>query len=258
MRDVRHYAFAGIQNFRDFGGVARRDGWMESGALFRSAHLADANEADIAALQALNLRTIIDLRRPSERMRHPTPPGLSARIVVSDLGDQEEAPHLAFLRQGDTSDRGVEEFLLSYYRAAPFEPRHIALFTEAFAAARPMLIHCTAGKDRTGLLAALIQAAVGVHRDDIVSDFLATNMALSIPENIARARAVAKQALGREPTTQILHAMCGVCVRHLEAAFDSIIDQTGSIESYVARFSSSRKARVNEGGPVSPAETAPL
>jgi protein-tyrosine phosphatase len=238
MRSVSQYRFAGIENFRDFGGVPCSSGRLPTGRLFRSAHLGVADASDVTTLETLGIATIIDLRRASERARHPAPAQFLERIVASDDDDQAVAPHLEFLRQGDTTDAAVERFLLDYYRSAPFVPRHINLFTKAFSAFRegPVLIHCTAGKDRTGLLAALIQIAAGVHRDDVMADFLETNAVLMTDTNIARTTELARGLLGRDPSFAVIKAMLGVEARHLEAALAAIEAEAGSVVRFVSQL----------------------
>jgi protein-tyrosine phosphatase len=221
----------GVNNFRDFGALLGMPG-----QLFRSGHLAAATATDIAALKELGLAAIIDLRRPSERAQRASPPDLSRHVIMSEDGDRAEAPHLEFLRQGDTSDEAVEAFLLDYYRKAPFEPRHVELFARAFRAIGegPILIHCTAGKDRTGILAALILAHHGAAWDVIVEDFLRTNSAMLRQPHLAEADELACRLLGRSPGPVIIRAMLGVEARHLAAAFDAIRARTGDIRSYLA------------------------
>lgn len=238
MRRVAQYRLEGIANFRDFGGVACRGGHLAAGRLFRSGHLAAATPDDVAALDALGIATIIDLRRPGERRKDKTPSALAGRVVTGDEDDQAEAPHLEFLRGDDTSDAAVERFLLDYYRRAPFEPRLMALFARAFAAleAGPVLIHCTAGKDRTGILAALILLAADVHPDDVMADFLATNAAMLTPANMERAAAQARRLLGREPGPAIVRALLGVEAQYLAAALDAIRARAGSLAAYLARL----------------------
>lgn len=220
----------GIDNFRDFGALLGTPGRP-----FRSGHLASATGADIAALKELGLAAIIDLRRPGERAQRPSPLRLSRRVIMSDDGDRTEAPHLEFLGQGDTSDEAVEAFLLDYYRKAPFEPRHVELFAQAFRAIGegPVLIHCTAGKDRTGILAALILAHHRLAWDVIVEDFLRTNNVMLREPHLARAMEYGRRLLGRDPSPAVIHAMLGVEARHLAAAFEAVSDRFGSLRAYL-------------------------
>ena len=221
--------FVGIDNFRDFGGAPAAGGRVRTGRLFRAGHLGGATAADCTALDRLGIATVVDLRRPSERARQPSrwAPG---RVIVSEAGDRAEGPHLEFLRAGDLSDAGVEAYLAGYYRQAPFEPRHLDLFADAFAAldesAGAMLIHCTAGKDRTGLLAALVLAALGVAPAELMADFMATN-AMMTPARRDQVGASLQPIIGRAPSEAILRGFMGVSAGHLELAFAAIEQEVG-------------------------------
>ena len=240
MREVQTYALAGVDNFRDFGGAASAHGGrVRSGRLFRSAHLGGASEEDLQALERLGVRTVVDLRRPTERGQQPSRwtrfPG---RLISSNDGDRAEGPHVEFLRQGELSDAGVERYLCGYYRQAPFEPRHRALFAQAFEALAEtdgaLLVHCTAGKDRTGLLAALIQRALGVGAEDILDDYLATNRTMMTAPRRARTAAALGGMIGREPSEAILTGFMGVSDRHLDLAFAAIEEEAGGLDAYLA------------------------
>src|ERR1700743_1886541 len=128
--------FSSIENFRDFGGFHGHDGIVRRGALFRSAHLADASDDDLRKLSGLGIGAIIDLRRPTERARQPSriPKDYSGVIITEDGGDRAEAPHIEFLRNADRSDAAVDQFLLEYYRGVPFDQRIQALYLRAFSA----------------------------------------------------------------------------------------------------------------------------
>ncbi len=240
MADAAPCAFEAIDNFRDFGGFSGRFGMVRMGRLFRSAHLARASAADLAVLSGLNLAAVIDLRRPTEREGAPNrlPDGFGGLALASDDGDRAQAPHIEFMLQGDLSDAAVERYLVGYYEQAPFEPRHRDLFARAFAVlARPgaaILVHCTAGKDRTGLLAALIRRALGAHDDDVLQDYLATNAATLTPARIVRAHKELLALTGFEPSLATIDGFLGVASRHLQAAFAAIDRRGGGLEPYLA------------------------
>ena len=235
---TERHPFAGIKNFRDFGGPASRfGGRVRTGRLHRSGHLAAATPADIASLERFGIATVVDLRRPTERARQPSRwEAFAGELLVSDGGDRAEGPHLEFLRAGDLSDAGVEAYLAGYYREAPFEPRHLALFAGTFAALDRnkggILIHCAAGKDRTGLLAALILHALGVAPDDIAADFLRTNAVMMTPERRSRVAASLRPIIGEAPSEAVLTATIGVTAAHLDLAFAAIGERAGSLDAY--------------------------
>ena len=143
------------------------------------------------------------------------------------------------MKGSDLSEEAFRDYLRDYYRAAPFKPRHVDLFTRYFQALAagegPVLIHCAAGKDRTGVLAALTHHVAGVHADDIVADYLLTNN----PERIAaRAPMVAQviaQETGRTPTDAAIRAAIGVEAEYLEEAFRAIEADHGGVDAYLAQ-----------------------
>ena len=234
---VPDLAFTGIENFRDFGGFTGRHGNMRTGLLFRSGHHALASDEDLARLAGLNIATIIDLRRPAERAAQPSrrPPDFRGNVFASDEGPAE-GPHVAFMAAGDLSDAAIERFLIDYYRAAPFEPAHRKLFAHAFAALSdgPLLIHCMQGKDRTGLLAALIQLALGADETVVMEEFLRTNDIMLTETRIARASAGLAAMTGKPPSMVALRGLLGVDARHLETALAAIRAAPGGMDAYLA------------------------
>jgi protein-tyrosine phosphatase len=239
----RCLSLEGIENFRDFGGYRTLDGRrVATGTLWRSAHHGAATSADLESMGLLNLATVVDLRRPAERAAQPsqTSPGFKGQMIVCDQGDLAEAPHVAFLRETDLSPESARAFFYGYYEKAPFEPRHLSLFRDYFSAlarpATPVLIHCTAGKDRTGLLAALTHHLLGVHADDIVDDFVLTNQAARLEERLPTVSKALAQSLGKVPSDAAVRAFLGVDAAYLTKAFDAIRSKHGSIEVYMANI----------------------
>ncbi|MDB5467566.1 MAG: protein tyrosine phosphatase, partial [Phenylobacterium sp.] len=178
---TRHIDFEGIDNFRDFGGYDTAHGRpLKRGLLYRSANHAYATDADLERMRDLGLATIIDLRRPDERAREPSRrwPGFEAAVVENDI--LSDHPDWADLMKDAAVD--AQWFLqdsLGYYRRAPFEPRHVDLYARYFQtlaqADGAIVVHCAAGKDRTGLICALTHHIAGVHADDLMADYLLTN-----------------------------------------------------------------------------------
>ena len=152
--------FQALDNFRDYGdyavGETKVGMRVARGRLYRSAHQARVTEADLAQLAALNLSVVVDLRRPSERRDQPSrrPANWAGQVIESDHDDGGEAPHITFLKTADLTEDSGRAFMTGAYRRLPFEPAHIDLFSRYFRALAegdgPVLIHCAAGKDRTG------------------------------------------------------------------------------------------------------------
>ena len=230
----------GVENFRDYGGYAVPGGLrVVRGRLWRSAHHGAATDADLARIAGLGLTAVVDLRRPTERANQPSrrPDGFAGRVIDCDAGDQAEPPHVAFLRETDLSAESARAFFLDYYRKAPFEPRHLELFGRYFEAldmGRPVLIHCTAGKDRTGLLAALTHHLLGVDEADLLADFELTNRAARIETRLPQVTEAMTESLGRRPSETAVRAFLGVERTYLAEAFGAIRQEAGSVEAYLA------------------------
>lgn len=232
-------ALQGVDNFRDFGGYPTAGGRrLREGLLYRSASHARATEADLEAIAALRIGLVVDLRRQGEREREPSRrrPDFCAQVLHNDdegHGDTWQE----HIRSGDLSAESSRRYLIEYYRDAPFEPRHIDLFSRYFEAlertSAPVLIHCAAGKDRTGLLAALTHHLAGVHPDDAMSDYLATNDTGHIETRCAFVGALIAQQTGRTPSEAAVRVMVGVDPAYLQAAFDAIDERFGGADAYL-------------------------
>jgi protein-tyrosine phosphatase len=236
----RILAFEGVENFRDYGDYAAGGGSMIGrGRLLRSAHHARATDADLARFAELEVEALVDLRRRAERAAQPNrlPPSFRGRIIESGEADVGEAPHVAFLRTTDLTEASVRGFMVETYRGLAFEPRHVALFAryfEALAQARgAVLIHCAAGKDRTGVLAALTHVLLGVHPDDLMADYLLTNEAARLEARTPEIAEVIARTYGREPSLAAVRAFLGVEPGFLQAAFAEIEARHGSVETYL-------------------------
>ena len=236
----RIHRFDALDNFRDYGDYATAAGRrIAPGRLFRSAHQARVSEADLERLSALEISTVVDLRRPSERRDQPSkrPAGFAGAVIESDHDDGGEAPHITFLRTADLTPDSGRRFMTETYRRLPFEPSHLELFSRYFRALGeadgPVLIHCAAGKDRTGLLAALTHQMVGVHRDDMIADYLLTNTAVDLER---RAPGIARQLeamTGRAASHDAVVAFLGVEPVYLDTALGEIAAVHGSIDAYL-------------------------
>jgi protein-tyrosine phosphatase len=158
---------AGTFNVRDAGGYLTAGGKLRSGLLLRGDAPGTLDPESLAVLRELGLRTVIDLRAPGEREIRPT--RLEAltgvRIVEVPLLDPDD---------GDIPAELVAEGLPALYRWLVLNRGHrLADVIRILAAqdALPALVHCSAGKDRTGIVVALVHAALGVAEDDLAADF---------------------------------------------------------------------------------------
>jgi protein-tyrosine phosphatase len=231
--------FEGIPNFRDFGGYDTACGrGLQAGRLYRSGHHHDATEADVEKLAALGIAVIVDLRRTAEREREPSRrwPGFEAMVIDNDVPDRDK-PWEEVLQDADPTPVFFRRISREWYQRAPFEPRLIDLYSRYLdmlaAADGAILIHCAAGKDRTGLLAAITHHLAGVGRDDLVQDYLLTNEAPSQTTHAPRVAKMIARHTGRTPTDEAVRIAMGVHAEDLQTAFAEIDARCGSLDGYL-------------------------
>jgi protein-tyrosine phosphatase len=172
-KQQRILGWEGCLNSRDLGGYATRDGretrW---GQVVRSDRLGDLTEAGQSALLAHGIRTIIDLRRPAELRLYPNPFADPAHLG----GHGITYVNISLVDPG-TGSRGdfatlADDYIDMLETFAPSIARIMA--TIAGAPAGGIVIHCMAGKDRTGIVSALLLDLAGVHRETIGADYALT------------------------------------------------------------------------------------
>jgi protein-tyrosine phosphatase len=172
----------GAVNFRDIGGYRTRDGRVTRwGCVYRAGSLAELSDDEVAYLARLGLRLSCDLRTPDEMERHPDrlPPGASTlhRPIVGNVGRLRRVITLYRKRHH------IQEVLEAVYIVMLDQngPIFADLFHVAADAANlPLVVHCTAGKDRTGLAIALLLSALGVPDETIVADYTLSNHAFDV------------------------------------------------------------------------------
>lgn len=233
----------GVRNFRDFGGYLGVDGHVvKRGHLFRSANYASITEQGLSQFSTTGIKVVVDLRRGHERVTSPSQ--LSphqVETIFSSLGDGDGVtlpPHLQFIKDGDLSVERCHDHMMSSYRRIPWEPQHLATFKQTFhrlaSGDGPIVIHCAAGKDRTGILCGLILHVLGVSPDDIMHDYLLTN---AVPLDTPWLNEYAKrmsQMFNRAIDPLTLLPMLGVHEDFLVQAWDEMARRNGGIDGYLA------------------------
>jgi protein tyrosine/serine phosphatase len=229
----------GIPNFRDYGGYATACGrGLKRQRLYRSGNHFRATDADLRAMEDLGLAVIVDLRRRAERDREPSRrwPGFDVLVIENDIGDVGK-PWEEELKGADPTVEFFRQTSRGWYQRNPFEPRLIDLYTRYFAALAEadgaVLVHCAAGKDRTGLLVALTHHLAGVHRDDLVEDFLLTNQVVLQSAQAELVGGLITRHTGRVPSDEALRTAMGVHAADLEASFEVMEGRYGSLDGYL-------------------------
>ena len=265
--------FENLNNTRDLGGMKTRDGRVvRSGRLIRSGQLYSASEKDREMLAGL-VGLIVDFRSEQEIQSKPDPfPGNDPasplymplpilNAVTPGIAKTEEAETReleALMRDPD----GAASFMIQTYRAFAADANIVSRFEQFIRLLlkereKAVLWHCTAGKDRSGFAAIIIQEILGVGREEILEDYLATNIFLrkevdsliqmiaglrsSVPENVPSSQpSPAGSAAGplsspSAPSPEALDALFTVREEYFRALYDEIRLRFGSFDGFLRK-----------------------
>ena len=228
-----------IHNFRDLGGYRTADGRrVRRGLLYRSASLADASAVDLQQLAALGIRTVCDLRTMQERADDPDRLPASVRslhLPIKVKNHHESGLLLGLLGWlfGGARRFKADEGLNGFYREYVTDFGGVFAQVVRLAAERdnlPLLIHCTAGKDRTGFACALLQLLLGVPQEAVMREYLLSNEHLGEfrAEQLRRFRFLRLLGLSQERIMPFLE----VRQEYLETALAQVARDWGDVENY--------------------------
>ncbi len=231
--------FRKVANFRDLGGYPAADGKrVKWGLLYRSGHFAKATPSDLYMLQTLHIDTIIDFRSAQEKEAEPDrlPNSGSIKTLALPMLDvvneaMSKEIHAAVKNNNFQEFDPVEKMLQMYRLIAREHAAEYQLFLQTILAAdgKPVLWHCTAGKDRTGFGAAILLRLLGVDDGIIIEDYLLSKQYI---EKRWRLIIMLLLTRGREPI-RIVKKLMSVEETWLQAAFQAIDQQWGTFDQYV-------------------------
>jgi protein tyrosine/serine phosphatase len=238
MNNDRVLSLSGVHNFRDYGGYnVAGGGRVKTGLLFRSGQHVDASDDDLSAIDRLELKHVIDMRGNSERSNYPCrrSSSFNAEVIFFDGETAALAPHVA-AAEGALDEAAVHAKMDALYSRLPFREPVIWVMRRYFEAMASgegaSLVHCLAGKDRTGMAVALLHHVLGVHPDDAMEDFLLTNTAGNIDARV-EAGAGAIRAKRGDFSTDSLRLLIGDDARYLESMRRAVIEEHGSIDAFL-------------------------
>ena len=224
----RHYAFEGCFNFRDIGGYPNQDGKrVKSGLYFRAGRQDRMTDQDLLKLSDLKISTQIDLRKPDEALQQGKGPleAMGANyinIAVIPEGGSDQLSRLV----GDTGISGKR-----YLGYLEFGPSSWLKIFEILANkdSLPVVLHCTAGKDRTGVSTAFLLSVLGVSRDLIEADYLLTNLDTQRQADFIESTVGYPEGFDRESMV----AAAGVPEEALKDFLDGVESKWGSAVGYL-------------------------
>ncbi|GAA5081880.1 protein-tyrosine phosphatase [Thermocatellispora tengchongensis] len=220
---IRHIEFDRLHNFRDVGGYVTADGrrvrWRR---LYRSDSLGALTGADAERFLRLGIRTVIDLRHPDEAEAQGRVPGRDGYRYHNLSVEQQPWDRAAYDPRA-----GLGRFFADHYRrVAEMGTAELADALRLIADAdnAPVVVHCAAGKDRTGVVTALVLALLGVPHEDVIADYALTDLA---------AEKFARDWLARHPGEEIPWAGFGRAPAEAMRLFlTELCAAHGSVRSY--------------------------
>ncbi|MEU8898496.1 tyrosine-protein phosphatase [Nocardia sp. NPDC048505] len=223
------FLIPGTFNFRDVAGLRTVDGAkVRPGVLLRSAQLSRLDADGLAGLRQLGVSDVHDLRglREIEHMGHDNlPEGVRLNVTPFDSRMGEAPPH-------DAQTTSAFDHMVEVYREFPALPEAgaaiLALAESILRDEGAALVHCAAGKDRTGWAVAALLRAVQVTEADVLGDYLLSNGAVPM----LRAMLAPKLAAGEELSDDLL----GVREEYLAAALDSVETRFGGFDNYLTQI----------------------
>lgn len=241
-----------VHNFRAVGNIKNSEGRsLKEGTFYRSAHLHKLKNKSFDQLEKLGIKEIIDLRNSKEILDKPDklPNGITYKkySAFEDEGDQlSQARKLVLKGKVNASD--ADKRMIDFYREYVTEnPATIkTIINEILESKEPVLYHCTAGKDRTGIITALILTILKFDKETIYNEYLLSNnfrkglveKRMSLANNL--------HFLYPKMDLQVLEKLSWVEKTYLDAAFDEINKKYGSTDAYIQQVLGISEAKREE------------
>lgn len=228
----RAVALEGASNFRDLGGYPTQDGHhVKWGHLYRSADISKLTDADLQQLADRHIAVVCDLRGPDEIKKSPDRVPAGATWLNMPAGSENTNAATAALLGAPATNR--DSVMTAFYgRTDHLQAKYKPMFDQLLALPddKALLFHCTAGKDRTGIGAALILSALGVGRNVILNDYTATN---DYWKGNRKEVIEAMKKQGMDEKT--IKSMLGANPAYLQNTFAAIDKQYGSMDKFLTK-----------------------
>ncbi len=230
----RHIPLEGTPNFRDLGGFITDSGrQVKWGTFFRSGMLSLLTETDLEYFKTLNIKTIIDFRSEIEAQTEPDkfPEGFGVKRIASPIGNPADFEKLAeSTKKNAGAQEAVREIMMAGASAFVSVLEDFSPVFDCMKEGKPFLFHCSAGKDRTGLAAALVLLTLGVNRATAIEDYLLSNK-YTIPFFSKHLNLITELGISKD----IAIAASGVNREFLEKTLDTIDEKFGGFGSMLEK-----------------------
>ncbi len=230
-----------VYNFRSVGNIKNKDGRiLKEGKLYRSANLFKLKPESFKTIKELGIMEIIDLRNSKEIAQKPDrlPEGIVYKneSAFEDEGDQLNQARKLVLK-GKVNGNDAEKRMLDFYRNYVTEHPEVIrkIVTEILESDTPILYHCTAGKDRTGIITALVLTVLRFDQETVVNDYLLSNNYRQklVEKRLRLARNL--HFIYPKLDIRVLEKLSWVETAYLDAAFNEINKKYGSADQYIQK-----------------------
>lgn len=235
----RHLAFNKVHNFRDMGGIINKNGkQIVWGHFFRSGQLSKLKSSEYAKLEALNVKTIIDLRTDKELAKKPdrVPAGVDYKNVqVYDDSEDMFSKTKTEVLKGKVTPVQADSLVMEFYKLYMLENPQLVkgIVDQLFDTNDAVLFHCSAGKDRTGMIGALVLSILEVDRETIISEYmLSNNYRAKEVEKLLKLAKIGKLVYPKIDY-QVIENFSWIKPIYIEAMFKGIEGKYGTIDNYI-------------------------
>ena len=228
----RHVVLQGAANFRDLGGYATADGHhVKWGEVYRSADISKLTDADLAILKQKNINYDVDLRGRQESAQAPDKLNPGMDYILCPAGSNNSLNDWMKSIAHAKGTAGDSLMVVYYSKTDSLAARYKPFFDKLLGlpVGQSLVFHCTAGKDRTGIGAALLLYSLGVPYETIMSDYLASNYY----RKDANTKMINQMVNFMHIDQQVAADMAGVNKEDLDATFNAITQKYGSVDNYL-------------------------
>lgn len=238
----RHLPIQGGYNFRDLGGLKTKDGrFVKWGKIFRADDLHRLTDSDLSYLASIPINSVVDFRAENEIENAPDKtPGIAGYYQLSITpGNLPTSTKLSKENLSALRSLNIDSVMMNINELLVTDPTSIQQYTTFFQLLSdetkvPLLFHCSAGKDRTGMAAALTLFALGADEETVLNDYLSSNK--YIKEKYA-------QYTNQHPS---LEPLFSVKAEYLEAGIKKIKEEYGSVENYLDKTLKVNRKKLKE------------
>jgi protein-tyrosine phosphatase len=236
----RFIKLEGASNFREIGALETNNGFLKKNILLRSDDLSKLTQNDLLTLEKLNLKLICDLRTPNERKSKPDRLFKNNNIKLVNIPfyqqkrDVNQLQIMWFLIT-NSKKLNFEKFIKDHYMNNAFvRTKEIGQIIKLLSDVNnlPALIHCAAGKDRTGLLSAIIQLIAGVEREKVLEEYLSTNIFMK--EKMKSAELIIRRMSLFQIPPERIKPLLQVQPDYLDDVLNELFTKYYTIENYLS------------------------